>query len=128
MHVKLKAHRMAIATIQELLDLAKKIRGLPSDAQLARALDVSGASVSALRKGHNTLDDATALRLAELLDLDPSFVFACNRAAGAKTPGVKQVWEDLAKRLAAGLLGALALLASWGAPPPDQAAVIAHKG
>lgn len=83
-----------------------------SDADAARLLRITTASISRHRQLKSTFDDDTARRVAELLDYDPAYVFVCAHAQGAQNPAVRSIWARMAKHataatVVAGLLGAL---------------------
>ena len=88
----------------ELLDALKLRHNLASDYKVAKFLDLSQQTISAYRLGRNFFDDSIAIRVAELLDLDPAFVLACVHAERAKKPEVKAVWEKIARAASAAAL------------------------
>lgn len=104
-------------TTREFLDAVRARHGLKSDYQLAKLLGVSHTRVSNWRTGRNTFDDETALQVAALLMENPAYVLASVSAERARVEGVREVWEDLAKKLA-GVVAALVLvqfaLFLWG--------------
>lgn len=63
-------------TTTDFLDEVKDRLNLPSDYALAGALGVTRAAVSKLRNGKDSLGDTTALKVAELLDVDPATTFS----------------------------------------------------
>jgi len=104
----------------DFLDALKARHQLTSDYQLAKLLNVSSSRVANYRMDRSKLDDAIALKVAELLDLEAGYVLACVHAERAKEPRERKAWAELAKRAAA----ALALLCALPVfnPAPAQAA------
>jgi len=94
----------------EFLDAVKKKHGLTSDYQLAGKLGLSRAAISRFQQGKDFLGDETAIKVADLLDLDPSYVAACIHSERAKQPAVKAMWKHTAEMLY-GLAAVLALVA-----------------
>ncbi len=96
-----------------------------SDYRVSKLLGIKPQSVSVYRTKGGTLDDTTALKVAELLDLDPAEVLANMHAERAKDEKVRKIWEALAEHLhsaAAGVM--LAILATMGIsafPAPSMA-------
>lgn len=108
-------------TTVEFLDAIKARYNLPSDYALAPYLGVTRSSVSRLRNKQDFLGDSTALRVAELLDLDPGVVAAAAHAERARQPAEKAMWEDVWKKLG-GLAATVAIgVGLVGAPSPTQA-------
>lgn len=88
-------------TTNELLDAVKSRYALPSDYALAGKLKVSRERVSKYRNRGDSMGDDTALRVAELLELDSGYVLACMEAERAQSDVTRKVWERAAERLAA---------------------------
>lgn len=80
----------------EYLDAVKRARALPSDAKLADALGITGASVSALRNRKAFMGDETALKVAEILGIAPYEVLADCHAERARNPETAKAWHGLA--------------------------------
>lgn len=83
-------------TTTEFLDLVKARHGLSSDYALADKLGLTRSMVSAYRNGKRMLGDESAMRVAELLELDPGFVLACVEAERSHSPAIRAAWENLA--------------------------------
>lgn len=83
-------------TTIEFLSAVKNKYDLPSDYALAGKLELSRASISRFMNGKDNLGDETAMRVADLLDLDPAHVVACIHAERAKTEKEKKMWERFA--------------------------------
>lgn len=105
---------------RQYLDELKRELGLPSDYALAKRLGIHQATMSNYRNGKRAFDATMCMRVAELLDIDPLRVIVDCEAERAARPDVRKMWEGLARRLAACIVGALGagLLAS---PPQAQA-------
>ncbi|HLP99251.1 MAG TPA: DUF3693 domain-containing protein [Sideroxyarcus sp.] len=80
----------------ELLNEVKAKYGLKSNYALARKLGQTDTDVARWMKGKNTLGDAAALNVADLLELDPAYVVACVHAEREKSDALKKVWERIA--------------------------------
>lgn len=120
-------------TTKQLLDRAKKARGLTSDYQLSKALGVVNSAVTNWRSGRSSPDDVIAAHLAEMAGQDPCSVVAELHAARAKSPEARALWMRMAEQVrhavaavmlavgAAMLLGALS-------PAPAQASTLPSGG
>ena len=83
----------------EFIEDVKARYCLPSDYAIAKKLGVVKQSVSNYRNHKTTFDDMTALRVASLLEIEPSVVVASCHAERAKTPEEKTVWTTIYQRL-----------------------------
>lgn len=107
----------------EFMDAIKRIHNVPSDYALAPMLGVTRSQISCYRNGKTHLGDDTALKVAELLGLDPGYVAACAHAERAASEGARTMWEGVAKRLqGAGVAGAIALSLLGFSGGPDGGA------
>lgn len=103
-------------TTIEFLNAIKKKYDITSNYGLARKLDQTDTDIARWMKGKNTLGDEAALKVAELLDLDPAYVLACAHAERAKNDPEKAVWQRMAdmvtehRALAASIVMVLAVL------------------
>ena len=114
-------------TVTVLMDRAKAAAGIPSNYRLARVLDVTENTVSNWKHGRKLPDESTALRLAEMAGLDAGEVLASVRAARADAGPVRDVWADVAARLArTAATAAAALVAVTGSP--DAGAMTMQTG
>lgn len=102
--------------INELLDEAAKKFG--SDYKVAKALGITPAAISNVRKRGKNLSDYHAAKLAEMLGLSPIKVIVGLKAAKAKTREEAAYWGKLKGLAAAGLL---ALTMYGGAPSTSHA-------
>lgn len=109
-------------TTIEFLNAVKRAYGLTSDYQLAKKLGVSRQMVSEYMAGKRTLGEETAVKVAELLELDWAYVVACVQAERSKGTDSRRAWAARAKKLAP----ATALLVLAGCSlllgTPDQGA------
>jgi len=93
-------------TIISYIDDLKEKYG--SDYKNAQMLGISKEAVSQIRK-RGTIGDETALKIAELLEIDPSEILIA--AAMARSTGeVKTAWENVGKK--AGIAATIVLTTS----------------
>lgn len=111
-------------TTTEFLDEAKTRLNLPSDYALSKALGTTKQAISNYRNGKTSFDDTTALKVAELLKVDPAVVVAAAHAERARMPAEKAMWQSIYERLSKGLAVVLVGvgLAGGGAPGTSHAA------
>lgn len=84
-------------TTAELLDRAKEKNRIPSDYALAKKLGVVRQRISQIRCGRAiALKDMSAIKLANLLDVEPGYVFASIAAEYAKSPEARDAWTRTA--------------------------------
>lgn len=86
-------------TTIDFLDALKERHGLTSDYAVAKKLGITTAAVSKWRNGKDYLGDTTAIRVGNLLEIDPAYVVACAHAERAKQDAEKALWQGLAARL-----------------------------
>ncbi len=86
-------------TTADYIEAVKARYGLDSWAATARYLGVSDQSVRLWRRGHS-MQDRTALRVAELLGICPARVLADVAAERSEIPEVQAAWQYAADRLA----------------------------
>ena len=101
----------------DFLDDMKRRYGIRSDYALSKSSGISQANISRYRNG-GTFDDEVAIKVAEILELDPGYVLACIQAERSKRPQVRDAWEKIARGLAASLAAVFVGVAS---PQPSQA-------
>ncbi|KAB0637276.1 hypothetical protein WT34_10630 [Burkholderia stagnalis] len=114
-------------TTIQYLDALKKRLDLPSDYAAAQVLGVTRSAVSLYRNGKTVFDEGTAIRVAELLGLDPLEVISACKAEGAKDARVRRVWENAwGKATGATATAAIAvvMVGLAGAPSPAQSAPV----
>ena len=104
-------------TTRDLLAAAKLAKGIPSNYRLARVLEVPDTTVQRWNTGRNRPDDEMAVRLAEMAGLDAGQVVASIRAERAEPGPMRDLWADVAARLAhAGAAAAVACITVTGSP------------
>jgi len=79
----------------EFLDAICDRYTLTSDNQLSKKLGFSRAAISAYRHGKRSFDENSALRVAELLEIEPAVVCVCAQIERAKTDSARAVWESI---------------------------------
>jgi hypothetical protein len=101
--------------------------GVKTDYGLHKLLAVSRQTIYRYRAG-GTFDDAIALRVAKLLDVDPALMLVYVARDRARHGEAKKLWEVLAKKLArAAVLVALVHFAWMGLPGlPDALQQVTH--
>lgn len=72
--------------------------------KIAQILEISQSGMSKYRKGTRFFDDQTAIKVAELLDINPEIVLADIHAERSKIRKTRKVWENIAKSLRASAL------------------------
>jgi len=86
----------------EWIDRVKTSKGIPSDYAVAKAIGLSRSAVSVYRKKPDaTLDESTALMVAQTLTIDPAYVLADQAMERARNDQAKASW----KRVLATLVG-----------------------
>lgn len=117
-------------TTNELLDKVKARYGLPSDYALAAKLGMSRERISKYRTIGGALADENALKVAELLDLNPGYVLACMEAERTHSDAARAAWEKLADFVKHhGAAAALLMLVAVPAlnPTPANAAPVGNS-
>ncbi|MCU7810701.1 MAG: helix-turn-helix domain-containing protein [Candidatus Thiodiazotropha sp. (ex Notomyrtea botanica)] len=90
----------------EYIDKAKKSLGISSDYAFAKWLGVGRNAVSNYRNNIRTINDATAVKIADVLKIDPIEIIAQANLEREKNPENKKFWKDFLSRVA-GLVIAL---------------------
>ena len=76
------------------IDQLKEELAIDSDYAIAKVLNVYPSAIAAQRNGRaKTLDDDTAMTVAELLEVDPMQIIADQNAERGKTARVKNYWR-----------------------------------
>jgi transcriptional regulator with XRE-family HTH domain len=83
----------------EWIDRVKTQSGITSDYGVAKALGLSRTTVSKYRSSTPTLDEDTAIRVAQVLGERPEAVLLDQYAERTKAPEVRAALLDAAKRL-----------------------------
>lgn len=108
-------------TTIELLDLLKTRHGWDSDYRVAKEIGVTKQAVSYWRNGMGSFGNSESIRIARLLNFDPAYVMACANHDRAKSDDERQVWERIARAVAAGVCGVALIGGSLVASPAAQA-------
>ncbi|WP_284454387.1 DUF3693 domain-containing protein [Cupriavidus campinensis] len=85
-------------TTLEFLEAVRAKLGGASDYAIAKELDISRSAVSKYRNGLGGFDDETAVKVARVLDIDPSAVLTAAHAERTKNPELRRIWASLADR------------------------------
>lgn len=91
-------------TTLDYLSEAKQRLGLKSDYALAKELGISEGSIGHYRNGRRVLDDYTAAKLAEALEIDPLEVIAAANAEREKDEKKREYWGKIFEKCAAACL------------------------
>lgn len=83
----------------DFLDAIRRVHNLPSDYAAAQLIGITRSQVSRYRHGKDFIGDDIAIRVAELLQLDPGYVMACAHAERAASEQARGVWTRIAERL-----------------------------
>jgi len=83
----------------EYLDAVRKKLGLPSDYALQKPLGLSKSQLSRYRSGLDTLSDAVAVHIAEILDIPVGKVLLDCHIERSKIPAVKAAWTSMMNTL-----------------------------
>jgi plasmid maintenance system antidote protein VapI len=84
----------------EYLDACKRQIGIKSDYELARRLEWNKQGISNVRKGQRSLPSEIAYRMADILGLAHSVVWADIEAHQEKDPKKRAYWEEFLARAA----------------------------
>lgn len=117
-------------TTVELVD-ELKARYRVTDYGACKLLGISKNAIGNYRHRGHAMAAPVALRLAELLDLDPAYVRACVEAErAAEQPAERAMWERIAQVFGKAALLALFTAAPFMAPPSANAsnAPVLHNG
>lgn len=106
----------------DFLDAVKARHSLVSDYQLAPFLGVTRSCVSRMRVGKDYLGEKTALRVAEALEIEWSYVVACANAERAKDPLMKAKWASMAEKVASMAATVILGIAAYTMPLPQAQA------
>lgn len=103
-------------TTSDFLDDLRARHGLASDNKLALHMGWDRQQLRRYRNGKHTFDDATAIKVAAQLGIEPDHIMACMAAQRAKSPESRTAWERIAAKVAACILAGIALSVSSPAP------------
>ncbi|EMN5130722.1 hypothetical protein RVV79_003849 [Burkholderia contaminans] len=114
-------------TTVQYLDAVKRKLGLDSDYAAAKALCLTRAAISKYRLGRAFFDDMSAVRVAEILGIDPMEVISAANAERARDESARSFWVGVwGKATGATATAAVAvfMVGLAGAPSPAQSAPI----
>ncbi|MES2027373.1 MAG: helix-turn-helix domain-containing protein [Pseudomonadota bacterium] len=83
------------------LDAAKQRLKIDSDYALSKILGVTTSAISNYRAERSRIDDDVALKLAEILEINPLEVIASANAERARTPEMRARWTGLMQKVSA---------------------------
>lgn len=89
------------------IDRVRLVKGLPSDYSAAHVLGLTRSAVSKYRSRESTLDEATSVKVAHQLGIDPAIVLTDQAMERAKDQEARGAWAAVLQRLggvAAGVL------------------------
>lgn len=86
----------------DYLDAVKTRLNLPSDYAAAKALGVTRSAVSRYRNGVGVFDEIVAIRVAELLQIEPIEVIAACKAESAPDEHIRSVWIGTWEKISTG--------------------------
>ena len=92
-------------TTADYLDDAKTKLKIESDYALAKWLEIHQAKISECRSGKRQLDNYTAARLANLLEINPLEIIATSEMEREKDSDRRGFWEQVRKRGVSSVLG-----------------------
>ena len=86
-------------TQAEYLDLIKEKQGLTQDNHLAKILKVSTPTITNWRKGNRQFGPETAMRVAEILGINPARIAADMYAQRTSNQKLKKKWLEYANEV-----------------------------
>lgn len=92
-------------TTADYLDDAKKKLCVESDYALAKWLEINTGILSGFRSGKRQLDNYTAARIANLLEISPLEIIATSEMEREKDSDRRRFWEQVRKRGVNSVLG-----------------------
>lgn len=109
-------------TIDYLDELRIKLR-IPSDYAAAKALGCSRSAVSKYRNGAGSFDDATAIKVAELIGIEPLEVIAAANFERSKDEHAQNVWATIWGKAAGAIASSLIVCAVGLSVAPEARAL-----
>lgn len=98
---------------EELMDMAKRAQGFPSDYRLGKVLGVSENTIYNYRHGISRPDELRTFKLCKLAGVDPAPWLIDLHASRAKDDELKDWWATLGKRMSPAVLALMFCLAWW---------------
>ncbi|WP_151446750.1 helix-turn-helix domain-containing protein [Lacisediminimonas profundi] len=86
----------------EYLDQAKRRLGIESDYALAKALGITHSAMSNYRAGRSRIDDSVAVKVAQVLDINPMEIIAAANIERAKTDEMRVMWSGVMEKFSMG--------------------------
>jgi plasmid maintenance system antidote protein VapI len=111
-------------TTNDYLDAIGAKYGLTTDYKIAAMIGITRNAVSNYRHGRTCFDDTTAIRVADLLDLDQEEVLLSCHMERALTPETKAVWARALRRMQSAAASAVIAVTAAGGlsvSPPAEA-------
>ncbi len=87
---------------KQYLQAAKARLGITSDYALAARLGITRSGISQYQSGKNTMGDETALKIAEILGIDPGKVLLDMAVERSKSSEIQAVWAGLMEKFSMG--------------------------
>lgn len=117
-------------TTNDYLDAVKMRLSIDSDYRLSKVFGCHTSAISNYRNARSHLCEETAIKVAEILKIDPGQVLADVAAERTKCPAAKAAWEAAARRLSGAAAAVfMSVIIGLGATPhPAQAgSIVAGK-
>lgn len=112
----------------EYLKQVKTKHGIKTNRDLAKHLEMTEAAISHYMNGRRVMEEETCLRVALLLDIEPSRVLMAAGIDRAEKNGQRSLWEVFSKRMptAASVLGAIVVTNLVTATSAEAAPLLAQ--
>jgi transcriptional regulator with XRE-family HTH domain len=108
-------------TTMDWIEIATKQLGV-TDYRLAKLIDMDRSLLSAYRNGRQILSEGHAIKLGELLGIDPMPIVASAAYERSKSEHIKSFWAKHAETVGAFTIGTLVAGTILTAPAPANAA------
>lgn len=109
-------------TAAQYLDAIKEAKGIDTDYRLGKITGFSKQTLSRWRTGTGHFDEESALRVAELLEIDPAQVLIDAAASRMHSPKALRAWESVLSRIgAAAVVASVGVSALLASPAADAA-------
>jgi transcriptional regulator with XRE-family HTH domain len=113
-------------TTYDLIDDLKRKLGFRFDNELAEYMGWKGSQLSRYRTRASAFSEETAMRVAQILEVDPAPIVAAMKAQSCTRPEAKKLWERIARKVAT--VAIVGVAASLGAPAPSIAGELSAPG
>lgn len=111
----------------EWIDRVKIAKGFESDYRVSKELGLTRQAISEYRNKSVTLNDATAIKVAEALKIDPSQILADQALERAKTEPEKRAWAGVLERLGGMAAAIIFMVGGTSLPSPADAAPVSKN-